>query len=155
MAGYCVSFLFYTYVSGTIIFFLLGLFASTGNLPLLMEHYQYNSTNNTLIEDDEDNVKGRTLSQYFFGSSLTLVISIVLYIFCMREKPQDKGLFTQTISLDMRPDNNILNQPDEDTAKGPIELARPDSIQNENDNNNIQAINTVNSLGSGMGENEI
>ena len=156
MAGYCVSFLFYTYVSGTIIYFLLAIFASTGNLPLLMEHYKYDSVNNALIEDDEKNVKSRTLSQYFLGSFLTLVISVVLYIFCIREKPQDKGLFTQTISLDMHQDNNILNQPENETIRGPIELARPDSIQNENDNNNkIQAINTVNTLDSGMGENEI
>ena len=154
MAGYCVSFLFYSYVSGTVVYFLLAIFASTGNLPLLMEHYKYNETNNTLIEGDEKNVKGRTLAQYFLASGLTLVISFVLYIFCMREKPQDKGLFNQTISLDMRPDNNILNQPENDTIKGPIELARPDFIQTDN-NNNIQTINSVNSMSSGMGENEI
>ena len=54
----------------------------------------------------------------------------------------------------MRPDNNILNQPENDTIKGPIELARPDFIQTDN-NNNIQTINSVNSMSSGMGENEI
>ena len=153
MAGYCVSFLFYSYASGTIVYLLLAIFASTGNLPLLMEHYQYNPVNNTLIKDDENKVKTRTLSQYFLASILTLAISVVLYIFCMREKPQDKGLFTQTISMDIRQDNDILNQPDNDQVKGPIELAQPNSIENGSDNNNIQAINTVNSLG--MGEAEI
>ena len=174
MAGYCVSFLFYSYAAATVIYLLLGIFASTGNLPLLMEHYRYDD-NNIVFQGDENEVQRRTYRQYYLGSSLTLLISVILYIFCMREKPQDKGLFNQTISLDMHKDNNILNQQENEDVNRPIELAQNEvinnninnqnnnltpqnidtNVQNE-DNNVVHAINTVNTFGStGMGENEI
>ncbi len=148
MAGYCVSFLFYSYAFGTIVYLIFGIFASTGNAPLLIEHYLLNN-NQGLEENEENNVKGRTLAQYFFAASLTLVISIVLFIFCMREKEEKKEPLTQTISLDIRPENDILNQPENDNINRPIELAQPPE--------EIQTINTVGSISSekGMGENEI
>ena len=151
MAGCCSTFLFFSYTSGTIVYLLLGIFAHTGNLPLLVEHYQYNS-NNTLITKEEDEVQKRTFCQYYLASSLTLIISLVLYIFCMREKHQDKGILNQTISLDMRPNsNNVLNEIDDE--KKPLGFNLSDSIQKEMDKNNIQAITSMDN--SGMGENEI
>ena len=149
MAGICVSFLFYSYLSATIVYLLFGIFASTGNCPLLMEHYILNSQSK--VDGDEKDVKTRTLRQYFFASSLTLVLTILLYIFFMRKKEQVKEPFNQTISMEIREENNILNKPDNDNVDRPIELAQP-SVTSE-----IQTINTVSSIesGKGMGENEI
>ena len=153
MAGYCVSFLFYSYASATIIYLILAIMASTGNQPLLMEHYHYNEKNE-VIEGDEKEVKLRTLREYFLGASLTLVISVLLFIFFMREKKQDKGLFNQIINIESPQDINIVNQPEN------VELSQPQPQPSSSsglitDDNNIQAINTVNTIGSGMGENEI
>ena len=149
MAGYCVSFLFYSYFSATIVYLLFGIFASTGNGPLLMEHYKLNSQSE--VDGDENHVKTRTLRQYFLASSLTLVLTIVLYIFFMREKEEVKEPFNQTISLDMHQENNILNRPDNDNVDRPSELAQPTGTTE------IKTINTVSSLEGekGMGENEI
>ncbi len=150
MAGYCVSFLFYSYFAATIVYLLFGIFASTGNGPLLIEHYKLNSTSE--VDGDEKDVKKRTYSQYFFASSLTLVLTVVLYIFCMREQEKVKEPFTQTISLDIAQENNILNQPENDNINRPIEMAQPN-----NSSEQIHTINTVSSLveEKGMGENEI
>ena len=96
-----------------------------------------------------NNVKGRTLAQYFFAACITLALSIVLFIFCMREKEEKIEPFTQTISMDICPQKDILNQPENDNINRPIELAQP--------NEEIQNINTVGNISSekGMGENEI
>ena len=86
MAGFCFNYLLFSYISATIIYFILGLFASTGNVALLVEHYQLNSTKTGLKEGELDNVKQRTYSQYYLGASISLVISIVLLIFFLRDQ---------------------------------------------------------------------
>ena len=53
MAGLCVYFLFYSYICGTLVYFIFGIFASTGNAPLLIEHYLLNSSQG--LEKDEEN----------------------------------------------------------------------------------------------------
>ena len=150
MAGYCVSFLFYSYIAATIVYLIFGIFASTGNAALLIEHYRMNSADQKPKIGEEKDVKKRTIGQYFFSSALTLIISILLYIFCMRSKEETKEPFTQTISMDMHIENNILNQPENaNPVPGPIELAQP--IED------IKAINTIGSFNSekGMTEKEI
>ena len=146
MAGYCVSFLFYSYVAATIVYLIFGIFASTGNAALLIEHYRINSTNQEVENGDEKDVKSRTIGQYFFGSALTLIISILLYIFFIRKIEETKEPFTQTISMDMHTENNILNQPENTNPLPGLELAQPSE--------EIKTINTVGSLDSGKGMTE-
>ena len=146
MAGYCVSFLFYSYVAATIVYLIFGIFASTGNAALLIEHYRINSTNQEVENGDEKDVKSRTIGQYFFGSALTLIISILLYIFFIRKKEETKEPFTQTISMDMHTENNILNQPENTSPLPGLELTQPTE--------EIKTINTVGSIDSGKGMTE-
>ena len=145
----CIIFILFLFCCNNSIF-IIWHFASTGNGPLLIEHYKLNSTSE--VDGDEKDVKKRTYSQYFFASSLTLVLTVVLYIFCMREQEKVKEPFTQTISLDIAQENNILNQPENDNINRPIEMAQPN-----NSSEQIHTINTVSSLvkEKGMGENEI
>ena len=53
------SFLFYSYVAATIVYLIFGIFASTGNAALLIEHYRINSTNQEVENGDEKDVKNK------------------------------------------------------------------------------------------------
>ena len=70
MAGCCATYLFFSYISGTIVYLVLAIFATTGNITLLVEHYKYETGNNTekIVTDIERvNVKSRTFSQYYMA----------------------------------------------------------------------------------------
>ena len=146
MAGFCFNYLLFSYISATIIYFILGLFASTGNVALLVEHYQLNSTKTGLKEGELDNVQQRTYSQYYLGASISLVISIVLLIFFLRDQKKNTEPLFQTSTINFHQEPDILNQHD-NANNGPIELAQPSSDSN--------IIHTINTISSGMGENEI
>ena len=162
MAGICIHFLFFSYVSATIIYLIFGIFASTGNVPLLIEHYHLNAEKTDIEKDEPENVKSRTYSQYYLGSALCLTVSIVLYFFFYYGKKDPKETINQYVSLD-------LNEPTNEIKNEPIELAQPldnnnanliDNNNNEiitttttNNNTNIRTINTVEEIG--MGEKEI
>ena len=45
MANMCITFLFFSYASASIIYLILGAFAASGNAALLMEHCHKNGTN--------------------------------------------------------------------------------------------------------------
>ena len=144
MAGFCATYLFFSYVSATIIYFILGIFASTDNVVLLVEHYRLNSTNQ-LEEDERNKVKMRTLLQYYLAYGLSLILSIFIYFFCIRKKTEEKKPISKTLSFDLKNQPYqpiILNQPEE-------EIKTNNDLDNEN--NNLQSINTI----RGMGENEI
>ena len=162
MAGCCVTYLFFSYASATIIYLILGIFASSGNHVLLIEHYQY--VNNTeLTEHEQRSVRKRTSLQFYFAFVLSLLSSLILYIFCMREK-KDKSKIDQSQALDMKNKPYqpiILNEPKKN-------IMNNDNINNDNDNDNhfiprnssdkeiIQSINTLSGkIALGMGENEI
>ena len=150
MANICVNYLFLSYAAATVIYLILAIFASTGNVALLVEHYQLNENKTDIMPNEPVDVKSRTYSQYYLGSALSLVVSILLFIFFIRGKDDEASeSFNKTISLesfDIQQQNN-MNQTDTGTMN---ELAQP--MESNSDNNNIQTINTIS---SGMGENEI
>ena len=153
MAGCCVTYLFFSYLSSTIIFFILAIFANTDNVALLIEHYKFED-GDKLKNEEQKKVKERTYLQYYLGSSISLVLSILLYFFCMREKKVGTKL-EKTIALDIKnkpyqpiilnaPENNIMNR-------------NNDFNPNNNSDDEIRA--SINSFDiksdKGMGENEI
>ena len=145
MAGYCTTFLFFSYASTAVIYFILAIFGCTGNVALLTENYRYNS-NQALEAKEEENVKGRVIGQYFIASALSLIISVLLFFFTMREKPsENQENLSQTFSLDIQQqDSNIINQtPNENNI---IEMPTPNSEINTN------TINSENNLSLGMNE---
>ena len=164
MAGCSVTYLFFSYASATIIYLILGIFASSGNLALLIEHYQY--VNNTeLTEHEQRSVRKRTSLQFYFAFTLSLLTSLTLYILCMGEK-KDKSKIDQSLSLDMKnkpyqpiilnvPQKNIMN--DGNDFQRNINDNGNDFIpRNSSDNEIIQSINTISGKDVlGMGENEI
>ena len=144
MAGVCTGFLFYSYTAATIIYLILGSFAASGNIALLTEHYLSNKNGNGIDKEDINNVKERTTIQYFVASAFCLLISLALFVFCMREgyKPIEEKKITRSISLDMKEpqSNNIINNQNNN-----IEI--PDQ-KTEEDNK----LNTINTVSSGMSE---
>ena len=144
MAGVCIGFLFYSYTAATIIYLILGSFAASGNIALLTEHYLSNKNGNGIDKEDINNVKERTTIQYFVASAFCLLISLALFVFCMREgyKPIEEKKITRSISLDMKEpqSNNIINN-----QINNIEIPTQDK---EEDNK----LNTINTVSSGMSE---
>ena len=142
MAGVCTGFLFYSYTAATIIYLIFGSFAASGNIALLTEHYHANGTGSVL--DDIEYVKSRTTTQYFVAAAACLILSVALYVFCMREgyKPLEEKKITRSISLDMKEpqSNNIINNQNNN-----IEI--PD--QKTEEDNKLNTINTVSSTGMG------
>ena len=154
MAGCCATYLFFSYISGTIVYLVLAIFATTGNITLLVEHYKYETGNNTekIVTDIERvNLKSRTFSQYYMACGISLVLSIILYIFLIREKKEKKVIINETKSQDFEYKPDLIYQPENEINTNnnlPIELA-------QGDKEIIRSINTTDSLGFGMGENEI
>ena len=85
MAHFCSTCIFLTYVSGTFVFLVLGIFAATGNKALLMENYIYDE-NRALKNEERSRVKGRATWQYFLSSIFSLAISIAVFIIFLRNK---------------------------------------------------------------------
>ena len=80
MANCCITFLFYSYAAASIIYLMIGAFAASGNAAILTEHYKFDE-NNKITEEERKGVKSRTLAQYFFASAVTVIITVLLYIF--------------------------------------------------------------------------
>ena len=142
MAGVCSGFFFYSYAAATIIYLIFGSFAASGNIALLTEHYHKNGTDSVM--PDIDNVKSRTTIQYFVAAGACLLISVALYVFCMREgnKPIEEKRITRSISLDMKEaqSNNIINNQNNN-----IEIP----AQDKEEDNKLNTINTISSTGMG------
>ena len=165
MAGCCVTYLFFSYASATIIYLILGIFASSGNVALLIEHYQF-VNNDELTEDERKNVRKRTSLQFYFAFTLSLILSLALYIFCMRGK-KDKSKIDQSQSLDMKnkpyqpiilnaPQKNIMNDGNDIFQRNSSDNGNDFIPRNSSDNEIIQSINTISGKDVlGMGENEI
>ena len=81
----CSTYLFLTYISGTIIFLLFGILAITGNPVLIMEHYIYDD-NQEVTAEEKKAVKSRVYSQYFFSSFLCLIFSLAIFLIFLRDK---------------------------------------------------------------------
>ena len=142
MANMCITFLFFSYASASIIYLILGAFAASGNAALLMEHCHRNETN--AIEPSElEGVKSRTIGQYFLAAGISVIISVLLYIFCILRKekgytiiyPEQSGEKINRIEEDDNEDNSINN-----TGTMPIELAIDskkviNNDESSNDNN--------------------
>ena len=144
MAGVCIGFLFYSYTAATIIYLILGSFAASGNIALLTEHYLSNKTGTGIDKGDIENVKGRTTTQYFVAAGSCLLISVTLFVFCMREgyKPIEQKKITRSISLDMKEpqSNNIINN-----QINNIEIPTQDKEEDIK-------LNPINTISSGMSE---
>ena len=154
MANFGIYYLFISYAAAAIIYFILGIFASTGNVALLVEHYQLNENKTDILPTEPEDVKSRTYLQYYLGSILSIVISGLLFFFFIRGKNDALEPYTQTQSIESLQSLDIQQQNNANTPNNEVmnELAQP---MDPNSENNIHTINTNTSEGLGMGENEI
>ena len=132
MAGCCVTYLFFSYAAASVIYLIIGIFATTGNIAVLAENFI--KVNDSYIDPEEKKqVKSRTLAQYFLASGISVIIAILLFFLCIIRKPKGYTEVTQQrekiteekqnvvqIEEDDEEDNNNIN------TKGemPIELAK-------------------------------
>ena len=78
-----------------------------------MEHYQLNKDKTDIMPNEPVDVKSRTYSQYYLGSALSLVISVLLFFFFIRGKDDEASeSYNKTISLENLDiqQQNIMNQ---------------------------------------------
>ncbi len=152
MANCCVTYLFFSYAAATIIYFIIGVFATTGNIALLVEHYKH--SNASYVDEEEKNdVKSRTLGQYYLSSGLAALISVFLFLFCIIKKPkgysdiiQDQNINKKDNIMQIEEDDDDHNINNSQSGSMPIEMAIGAKIINESDSNTEE---------SGMKENII
>ena len=130
----CIYFLFYIFLSGSILFTILGVFAGTGNPVVILENSQVDE-NNKLKE--EEGIKKRVTIQYFIAAVLDLVFCFIFLKFIFNESKKDnKNELIQEKSdqiLEKENTGNIINEEDKNTG----EITTNSINNNENNSNNI------------------
>ena len=130
----CIYFLFYIFLSGSILFTILGVFAGTGNPVVILENSQVDE-NNKLKE--EEGIKKRVTIQYFIAAVLDLVFCFIFLKFIFNESKKDnKNELIQEKNdqiLEKENTGNIINEEDKNTG----EITTNSINNNENNLNNI------------------
>ena len=119
---------FYLFLSGTILFTILGMFAGSGNPALLIEN-SLKDNNNKLIE--EEGLRKRITIQYFIAAFLDLCFAFIFlrFIFNQNKSASENAQKEQ---------KNINNEPKKETIKKEEKkpIINPDIINNEEINTN-------------------
>ena len=130
----CIYFLFYIFLSGSILFTILGVFAGTGNPVVILENSQVDE-NNKLKE--EEGIKKRVTIQYFIAAVLDLVFCFIFLKFIFNESKKDnKNELIQEKNdqiLEKENTGNIINEENKNTG----EITTNSINNNENNSNNI------------------
>ena len=148
----CVTYLFFSYMAGTIIYLIIAIFAKMGNVTLLVEHYKHSKDNEEVTNAERKDVKGRTTYQYIMACAISFVLTLILYFFGMRGKKEKKNIINRHKSLDLDYQPDLINEPEDEINTNTNTKNLPIELGQEN-NNVIKSINTTTSIG--MGENEI
>ena len=114
----CIYFLFYIFLSGSILFTILGVFAGTGNPVVILENSQVDE-NNKLKE--EEGIKKRVTIQYFIAAVLDLVFCFIFLKFIFNESKKDnKNELIQEKNdqiLEKENTGNIINEEDKNIGE--------------------------------------
>ena len=89
MNSLCIYFFFYLFLSGTILFTLLGIFAGSGNPLLLIENSLLNENNKP---KEESGLKKRVTLQYFIAAFLDLCFSMIFLKFILSSNKSSKNI---------------------------------------------------------------
>ena len=115
---YCINFLFYIFLSGAILFSILGLLTLSGNVALLVENQQLDEKEKPIKEPD---LKKRVTLQYFIAALLDFFFSMIfLHLVCGQKKAMSKNNNYNFPN----PHNNFINDGGKNTTS-----------KNENDTN--------------------
>ena len=129
----CAMYCFFSYAAATVVYFIIAIFASTGNSYILVEHLK--------SSNDLEDVKSRTTKEYFLGAGISLGIAIILFLFCIlkiqsKEKRDTYMPSLQKITQQDEPgmiNDNNTNIMNNRTETMPIEMAI-DKNKSINDN---------------------
>ena len=124
----CIYFFFYLFLSGSILFTILGLFAGFGNPVVIIENTQKDQNNSPI---EEEGIKKRVTMQYFIAAFLDLSFTFIflLLIFNINKKSKFNEEIKEKNNKD-KIDKNILNN----EIKENIDEIKTNSINNENNN---------------------
>ena len=129
----CAMYCFFSYAAATVVYFIIAIFASTGNSYILVSHLK--------SSNDLEDVKSRTTKEYFLGAGISLGIAIILFLFCIlkiqsKEKRDTYMPSLQKITQQDEPgmiNDNNTNIMNNRTETMPIEMAI-DKNKSINDN---------------------
>ena len=119
----CAMYCFFSYAAATVVYFIIAIFASTGNSYILVSHLK--------SSNDLEDVKSRTTKEYFLGAGISLGIAIILFLFCIlkiqsKEKRDTYMPSLQKITQQDEPgmiNDNNTNIMNNRTETMPIEMA--------------------------------
>ena len=133
MNSLCIYFFFYLFLSGTILFTILGVFAGSGNPLLLIENSLLDENNKP---KEESSLKKRVTLQYFIAAFLDLCFSMIFLKFILSSNKSSKNI---EINKESKSENikNIKNE----EKKEIFPVINDNSINNDeintyNDNKN-------------------
>ena len=89
MNSLCIYFFFYLFLSGTILFTILGVFAGSGNPLLLIENSLLDENNKP---KEESSLKKRVTLQYFIAAFLDLCFSMIFLKFILSSNKSSKNI---------------------------------------------------------------
>ena len=130
MNSLCIYFLFYLFLSGSILFTILGVFAGFGNPVLIIENTQKDQNN---LPIEEEGIKKRVTIQYFIASFLDLSFSFIflLLIYNINKKSQiEEEIKNKNYKGKDKIEKNILNN---ENIENKDEI-QTNSINNESNN---------------------
>ena len=129
-----IYFFFYLFLSGTILFTILGVFAGSGNPLLLIENSLLDENNKP---KEESSLKKRVTLQYFIAAFIDLCFSMIFLKFILTSNKSSKNI---EINNKESKSENIKNIKNEE-KKGILPDINDNSINNDeintyNDNKN-------------------
>ena len=129
-----IYFFFYLFLSGTILFTILGVFAGSGNPLLLIENSLLDENNKP---KEESSLKKRVTLQYFIAAFIDLCFSMIFLKFIFTSNKSSKNI---EINNKKSKSENIKNIKNEE-KKGILPDINDNSINNDeintyNDNKN-------------------
>ena len=130
MNSLCIYFFFYLFLSGSILFTILGVFAGFGNPVLIIENTQKDENNSPI---EEEGIKKRVTIQYFIAAFLDLSFAFIflLLIFNINKKIKiEEEIKEKNYKGKDKIENNIINN----EIKENKEEIKINSINNESNN---------------------
>ena len=89
MKSLCFYLFFYIFISGTILFTILGVFAGSGNPLILLENSLLDKNNKP---QEESNLKKRVTLQYFIAAFLDLCFALIFLKFIFSSNKSSKNI---------------------------------------------------------------
>ena len=135
MKSLCFNFCFYLFLSGTILFTILGVFAGSGNPALLIENSILDKDNKP---KEEKGLRKRVTLQYFIAAFLDLCFSIIILYYILKNNKSSKDEIYNNIE---DPKNERIQNINNEEHKELIPDINTNSIINNDENQGMSEKN--------------